>query len=207
VPDRIADPWGLRTPYGRPNLVDRLLTRAPAGVRARLPGTLTGRSPWPVRTDMYLEPGVREADVDRWVQSASILHSNGDALDIAVKDGRIVGVRGRAVDRINRGWLDPKDLFGWQANASPDRLTTPLVRERGRLVAVRWSGGWEHQSVVPRAGPRRATYPHLRDHSGGAAHLGRYCVAPGSPLWNLGALLAESSGAIRPGVNQGRPRR
>jgi hypothetical protein len=102
-----------------------------------LPARLS-RYPWPVRVDAYLEPGVTEADVDRWVQSASILHSNGDALDIAVKDGRIVGVRGRAMDRVNHGRLDPKDLFGWQANASPDRLTAPLVREGGRLVESDW---------------------------------------------------------------------
>lgn len=44
-------------------------------------------------------------------------------MDIAVKDGRIVGVRGRAVDLINHGRLDPKDLYGWQANNSPDRHT------------------------------------------------------------------------------------
>lgn len=62
------------------------------------------------------------------MQSAAVLHSNGDGLDIAVKDGRIVGVRGRAVDRVNHGRLDPKDLFGWQANASADRLTTPMIR-------------------------------------------------------------------------------
>lgn len=35
--------------------------------------------------------------------SAAVLHSNGDGLDIAVKDGRIVGVRGRSVDRVNHG--------------------------------------------------------------------------------------------------------
>ena len=73
--DRIAEPWGTRTPYG--------------------PGET-----WPTRVDSYLAGGRTEADVDRWVQSASILHSNGDALDIAVKDGRIVGVRGREVDRL-----------------------------------------------------------------------------------------------------------
>lgn len=67
---------------------------------------------WPVRVDSNL----------------------ADGLDIAVKNGRIVGVRGRADDRVNGGRLDPKDLFGWQANASPDRLTVPLVRENGRLV-------------------------------------------------------------------------
>jgi anaerobic selenocysteine-containing dehydrogenase len=111
--DRIADPWGDRTPL-------------PQG------GT------WPARVDTYLAEGVDEGDVDRWVQSASVLHSNGDGLDIAVKDGRIVGVRGRAVDRVNRGRVDPKDLFGWQATASPDRLGRPLVREGGELVEADW---------------------------------------------------------------------
>jgi anaerobic selenocysteine-containing dehydrogenase len=111
--ERIADPWGPRTPYG--------------------PG-----EPWPSRTDSFLADGLSPADVDRWVPSASLLHSNGDAMDIAVKDGRIVGVRGRAEDRVNRGRLGPKDLFGWQANHSPDRLTSPLVRRDGRLVECDW---------------------------------------------------------------------
>jgi anaerobic selenocysteine-containing dehydrogenase len=79
-----------------------------------------------------------DEQVDRWVQSASILHSNGDALDIAVSGGQIVGVRGRGVDRVNHGRLGPKDLFGWQANAAADRLTSPLIRERGRLMETNW---------------------------------------------------------------------
>jgi len=113
VADRIRDPWGERTPYR-------------AG------------EAWPVRVDCRLEDGLGEGDVDRWVPSASILHSNGDGQDIAVKDGRIVGVRGRANDRVNHGRLDPKDLYGWQANNSPDRLTRPLVREGGELVETGW---------------------------------------------------------------------
>jgi anaerobic selenocysteine-containing dehydrogenase len=94
--------------------------------------------PWPVRVDQHLAEGVDEADVERWVESASVLHSNGDGIDVAVKQGRIVGVRGRARDRVNHGRLDPKDLYGWQANASPDRLTAPLMRERGELVETDW---------------------------------------------------------------------
>ena len=111
--DRIAEPWGSRTPYS------------------------AGQA-WPVRVDCHLAEGLTESDVDDWVQSASVLHSNGDALDIAVKDSRIVGVRGRAVDRVNHGRLGPKDLFAWQANNSPDRLTRPLVRRDGRLVETSW---------------------------------------------------------------------
>ncbi|SFW85877.1 molybdopterin oxidoreductase family protein [Amycolatopsis australiensis] len=111
--DGITEPWGTRTPYGRGD-------------------------PWPVRVDTRLAEGLRPGDVDRWVRSAAVLHSNGDGLDIAVKDGRIAGVRGRADDRVNHGRLDPKDLFGWQANSAPDRLTTPLVRRHGELAEASW---------------------------------------------------------------------
>ena len=112
--DSIADIWGPRTPYH-------------------------GEGEWPVRVD---ERTTEEPE--RWVQSACVLCSNGCGLDIGVKDGRIVGVRGRAVDRVNRGRLGPKGLHGWEANHSPDRLTRPLIRAgraapRGRAGTRRWA--------------------------------------------------------------------
>ncbi|MCW3841827.1 molybdopterin oxidoreductase family protein [Micromonospora yasonensis] len=138
--DRIADPWGPRTPYG--------------------PGER-----WPVRVDSFLADGHTEADVQRWVPSASILHSNGDAMDIAVIDDRIVGVRGRAGDRINHGRVDPKDLYGWQANHSPDRLRRPLVREGDRLVETDWDTAMGR--IVARS-------KELLDGPGGWGHFGFY---------------------------------
>ena len=54
------------------------------------------------------------------MQSACVLCSNGCALDIAVVDGRMVGARRRAVDRVNHGRLGPKGLYGWQANRVRD---------------------------------------------------------------------------------------
>ena len=39
------------------------------------------------------------------MQSACLLCSNGCGMDIAVKDGRMVGVRGRATDVVNHGRL------------------------------------------------------------------------------------------------------
>src|SRR5215211_2686875 len=122
--DRIANLWGRRTPFG--------------------PG-----EEWPVRVDQILKEGISEDDVDRWVQTASVLHSNGDALDIAVRSGRIVGVRGRVVDRVNKGRVDPKDLFGWQANNSEDRLKMPLVRKNGKLVETSWDEA--HSRIVERS--------------------------------------------------------
>ena len=115
--DRIAHPWGARTPYG------------------------VGQA-WPVRVDEQVggeagRPG-GPVEVERWVQSARVLCSNGCGLDIGVAGGRIVGVRGRAGDRVNHGRLGPKGLYGWQANSAPDRLLRPLVREGGELVETGW---------------------------------------------------------------------
>jgi anaerobic selenocysteine-containing dehydrogenase len=91
------------------------------------------RNVWPARVDeRTLE------DPDRWLQSCCILCSNGCALDIGVKDGKIVGVRGRGIDRVNHGRLGPKGLHGWIANHSPDRLTKPLIRRNGKLEEASW---------------------------------------------------------------------
>jgi anaerobic selenocysteine-containing dehydrogenase len=86
-----------------------------------------GKGRWPVRVDGQVE------DVpDQWVQSACVLCTNGCGMDIGVKDGRIVGVRGRAEDIVNRGRLGPKGLNAWVANNAPDRLTRALIREGGK---------------------------------------------------------------------------
>src|SRR5919199_3553825 len=106
--DSIADIWGPRTPHG--------------------PG-----AEWPVRVD---ERTLEQPE--RWVQAACLLCSNGCACDIGVKDGRIVGVRGRAVDVTNKGRLGPKGLNGWEANNSPDRLTRPLIRRNGSFAEASW---------------------------------------------------------------------
>jgi ferredoxin-nitrate reductase len=107
-PDRIDNPWGERTPFG----ID---------------------SEWSVRVDEHTDQ-----NPERWVQSTCLLCSNGCALDIGVAEGRIVGVRGRGVDRVNHGRLGPKGLYGWQANNAPDRLKRPLLRRNGSLEETDW---------------------------------------------------------------------
>lgn len=106
--DSIRDLWGARTGF-------------------------VGQYQWPVRVDEHTEE-----TPDHWVQSAGVLCSNGCGMDIGVKDGRIVGVRGRAVDSVKHGRLGPKGLHGWVANHSPDRLTKPLIRRNGKLEETTW---------------------------------------------------------------------
>jgi anaerobic selenocysteine-containing dehydrogenase len=102
------------------------------------PRTPTIGGTWPVRVDeRTLETP------ERWVQSACVLCSNGCGMDIGVKDGRIVGVRGRATDRINHGRLGPKGLHGWEANHSQQRLTQPLIRRDGSLQPASWEEAWD----------------------------------------------------------------
>ncbi|MET4701644.1 ferredoxin-nitrate reductase [Constrictibacter sp. MBR-5] len=106
--DSISDVWGLRTGF-------------------------QGDGNWPVRVDEALT-----AEPEHWVQSACVLCSNGCALDIGVRNGRIVGVRGREVDRVNRGRLGPKGLHGWRAMEHPNRLTKPLIRNGTGFREAEW---------------------------------------------------------------------
>ncbi|CEL10262.1 Putative Nitrate reductase [Aspergillus calidoustus] len=88
---------------------------------------------WPMRCDSHLVD-----TPDKWVQSACVLCSNGCGLDIGVKKGRVVGVRGRTVDRVNKGRLGPKGLNGWVSINHPDRLKHPLIRRNGKLERASW---------------------------------------------------------------------
>ncbi|TSD67982.1 nitrate reductase [Inquilinus sp. KBS0705] len=88
---------------------------------------------WPERVDERVTE-----EPDNWIQAACVLCSAGCGLDIGVKDGKMVGVRGRSVDAVNRGRLGPKGLHGWIANNSKDRLTRPLIRRDGELQEASW---------------------------------------------------------------------
>ncbi|MFE1173313.1 hypothetical protein [Streptomyces sp. NPDC058773] len=66
--DRIAQPWGGRVPYDRSR-------------------------PWPARVDTYLAEGIEPGMVQEWVRTASILHSDGDAMVSRLPDvGPVPGV-------------------------------------------------------------------------------------------------------------------
>ena len=126
----------------------------------------------------HLVDGVGERDVDRWVPSACVLCSNGCGVDIAVSQGRMVGVRGRESDRVNHGRLGPKGLFGWQGQLR-DRLERPLVRRDGRLVEAGWDEAMDlvvrrSRELLDSKGPLSHALLHQRPADArGVLHAGR----------------------------------
>ncbi|HET7823474.1 MAG TPA: molybdopterin-dependent oxidoreductase [Ornithinibacter sp.] len=110
----------------------------------------SGAEQWPTRVDTHLVEGVEVHAIDRWVPSACLLCSNGCGVDIAVSEGRMVGVRGSEGDRVNRGRLGPKGLFGWQGQLR-DRLLHPLVRRGGELVEASWDEAMDLVATRSRA--------------------------------------------------------
>ncbi|WP_433500710.1 molybdopterin-dependent oxidoreductase [Sphaerimonospora sp. CA-214678] len=162
---------GPRTPYGPPGAVERLAAALPGRLRDALPAEICLASPWPVRVDVLLDEGTTEADVEAWVPAVS---ADGDALDLAVRGGRVVGMRGRAGDRVNHGRLDPQERHAWRhvLRDRPRRLTRPLVREHGRLVETTWDVAMERVVARSRellAGP--GGWGRIGFHTGGRLFL------------------------------------
>ena len=73
---------------------------------------------------------IDERSLEDPTSGSRLLFSKRLRLDIGVRDGRIVGVRGRESDGAN-GRLGPR-LHGWEANSSAERLTA-IARRKGTL--------------------------------------------------------------------------
>ncbi|MHC0038272.1 molybdopterin oxidoreductase family protein [Pseudoneobacillus sp. C159] len=77
--------------------------------------------------------------VDRWVYNTCNICSIGCGCFTAVKNNQIVGIQGNGAHPINRGRLGPKGENQWYANNNPDRLLSPLIRNKsGKLVKASW---------------------------------------------------------------------
>jgi len=80
-----------------------------------------------------------QGEVDKWVYNTCNICSVGCGCYIAVKDEKIVGIKGNGNHPTNRGRLGPKGENQWYANNSTDRLVTPLIRNSsGELTPATW---------------------------------------------------------------------
>src|SRR5436190_6346362 len=75
---------------------------------------------------------------DRWVKTTCGYCSVGCGMEIGLREGAAVAVRGWDDHPVNLGKLCPKGLSEHQTLAAPNRATHSLVRKNGRLVRVSW---------------------------------------------------------------------
>lgn len=79
----------------------------------------------------------------------------GCTLQLDVAGERVVGVRPDFASPVSRGSLCVKGQFGWEFVHSPERLTTPLIREDGELRPASWDEAYrviaERLEIIKRA--------------------------------------------------------
>ena len=75
---------------------------------------------------------------DRWVKTTCGYCSVGCGMEVGVKDGKAVAVRGNENHPVNRGKLCPKGLSEHHTLTAPGRARQPLLRKQGKLAPVSW---------------------------------------------------------------------
>lgn len=75
---------------------------------------------------------------DRWVNSTCGYCSVGCGMQLGVREGRVVSVRGNPNHPVNLGKLCPKGLAEHYAIEAEGRAKYPLLRRNGRLERVGW---------------------------------------------------------------------
>ena len=75
---------------------------------------------------------------DRWVNSTCGYCSVGCGMQLGVKDGRVVSVRGNPNHPVNAGKLCPKGLAEHYAIEAEGRARWPLLCKNGELVRIGW---------------------------------------------------------------------
>ena len=73
-----------------------------------------------------------------WNKAPCRFCGTGCHVDVAVKDGKVVAVRGARDAAVNKGLLCVKGYHVGSILYGRDRLTTPLLRVNGRLTPITW---------------------------------------------------------------------
>jgi anaerobic selenocysteine-containing dehydrogenase len=64
-------------------------------------------------------------------------------LELKVRDGRVVSIRGHEADVFSAGYLCPKGVALKDLHEDPDRLRTPLIKRNGEFVEASWEEAWD----------------------------------------------------------------
>ncbi len=84
----------------------------------------------------------------REVRSICTYCGVGCGIHLGVRGDRVVGVRGDRDNPVNKGSLCVKGRYGYKFINHPERLTTPLIRKDGVLVAAGWDEALERVAAA-----------------------------------------------------------
>jgi len=129
----------------------QLMTR----LRRRL-GIDTQRDKYSYANDLRFGKVSASRVADRWVKTTCGYCSVGCGMEVGVKDGKAVAVRGNENHPVNRGKLCPKGLSEHHTLTAPGRAKQPLLRKQGKLVPVSWDEALE--TLVDKFGTIQAKY-------------------------------------------------
>ncbi len=79
----------------------------------------------------------RPWDLDA-AESVSFVDSVHSRTSIQASAGKVVRIYGVDIDATNQGWLSDKDRFIYEHLASPERVTTPLIRDQAGFSEATW---------------------------------------------------------------------
>ncbi len=114
--------------------------------------------------------GVRSWDMDRQVESSCPHCGMGCRIMVESKGTRIQRISPRSEDSISKGILCARGSFAHDFVNSPERLTSPLIRENGVLRKATWPEALERVA---------GSLLHIRDTCGGSSIAGvasAYCT-------------------------------
>src|SRR5260370_6704245 len=75
---------------------------------------------------------------DTWVNSTCGYCSVGCGMQLGVRNGKVVSVRGNSDHPVNLGKLCPKGLAEHYSIDAKDRARYPLLRQNDRLTQINW---------------------------------------------------------------------
>ncbi|HLO01656.1 MAG TPA: nitrate reductase [Symbiobacteriaceae bacterium] len=127
-------------------------------------GAATGLAGGSVALGAPFDPNRNHVEPDEWVYSTCGFCGTGCGIEIGVKGGEAVAIRGTKDYPVNTGFLCAKGILQWQAIMAPDRGTTPLLRKNGQLVKASWDEALDAMTgklkeIITKHGPNAvATY-------------------------------------------------
>jgi len=102
-------------------------------------GECVQNCPTAALTEKPVNGKTRITDIDRTVRTTCGYCGVGCQMDLWIKNGKVVRVRGAGPDVLpNRGRLCVKGRFGYEFLSSPERLETPLIREGEKFREASW---------------------------------------------------------------------